>query len=140
MLSWDHAYAYVTSGLHTYFSDISISIRKWKRFLFPMLMSLPVYTAYVLCLCLYLCRSVNQALSTWRAYFKFRERENTGPDRTQVTTGKVVVSFSMQKTCTKRVRHVKTNELNRKNVFELHETPPTTNKGVDFFAMFVVVH
>ena len=52
LLPWDFAYAYVTSGLHTYFSDISISIsiRKWKRFLFLMLMlmlmSLPVYTAY----------------------------------------------------------------------------------------------
>ena len=50
LLPWDFAYAYVTSGLHTYFSVISISIRKWKRFLFLMLMlmlmSLPVYTAY----------------------------------------------------------------------------------------------
>ena len=52
LLPWDFAYAYVTSGLHTYFSviSISISIRKWKRFLFLMLMlmlmSLPVYTAY----------------------------------------------------------------------------------------------
>ena len=49
LLPWDFAYAYVTPGLHTYFSDISI--RKWKRFLFLMLllmlMSLPVYTAYV---------------------------------------------------------------------------------------------
>ena len=53
LLPCDFAYAYVTSGLHTYFSVISISIsvniRKWKRFLFLMLMlmSLPVYTAYV---------------------------------------------------------------------------------------------
>ena len=44
LLPWDFAYAYVTSGLHTYFSVISISIRKWKRFL-------------SLCLCLCLCHS-----------------------------------------------------------------------------------
>ena len=50
LLSWDYAYAYVTPGLHTDFSDISLSI-KWKRFLFLMLMlmlmfmSLPVYAA-----------------------------------------------------------------------------------------------
>ena len=55
LLPWDYAYAYVTPGLHTYFSDITISIsmsiRKWKGFLFVMLMlmlmSLLVYTAYV---------------------------------------------------------------------------------------------
>ena len=35
--NWDFAYAYVTPGLHTYFSDISI--RKWKR--------LPCAYAYV---------------------------------------------------------------------------------------------
>ena len=50
LLPWDYAYAYVTPGLHTDFSDISLSI-KWKRFLslmlMLMLMSLPVYTAYV---------------------------------------------------------------------------------------------
>ena len=31
LLSWDYAYAYVTPGLHTYFSDISISIIKHKK-------------------------------------------------------------------------------------------------------------
>lgn len=49
LLPWYLAYAYVTPSLHTSFSDISI--RKWKRFLFlmvmvmPMFISLPVYTA-----------------------------------------------------------------------------------------------
>ena len=49
LLPWYLAYAYVTPSLHTSFSDISI--RKWKRFFFlmlmvmPMFISLPVYTA-----------------------------------------------------------------------------------------------
>ena len=40
----------VTLSLHSYFTDISI--RKWKQFIFLMLMSLPVYTVYV---CVYAC-------------------------------------------------------------------------------------
>ena len=46
----------MTPGLHTYFSDISISIRKWNHFHFLMLMvmSLPIYTAYVYA-CVYAC-------------------------------------------------------------------------------------
>ena len=46
LLPWDYAFAHVTPGLHTDFSDLSISMRKWKRFLFRMLMliSLPFYT------------------------------------------------------------------------------------------------
>ena len=61
LLPWDFAYAYVTSGLHTFFSDISISIRKWKQFLFRMLMlmSPPVYTAYAY---VYACAYANVAV------------------------------------------------------------------------------
>ena len=62
LLSSDHAYAYVTPGLRTYFSDISISKKKMETIPF----SYAYAYAYVapglcLCLCLCLCRSVNQA-------------------------------------------------------------------------------
>ena len=42
LLSWDYAYAYVTPGLHTYFSDISISIIKHKK-----METIPFSYAYV---------------------------------------------------------------------------------------------
>ena len=48
----------VTLSLHSYFTDISI--RKWKQFIFLMLMSLPVYTVYV---CVYACAYVTCILS-----------------------------------------------------------------------------
>ena len=62
----DYAYAFVTPGLHTYFSDINI--RKWKRFLFLMLMlmlmSLPVYTAYRVYTCVHACAYAYVAVKT----------------------------------------------------------------------------
>ena len=76
LLPWDYAYVYVTPGLHTDFSDISISIRKWKRFLFAY--AYAYVTPGLHCLCLCLCslrRIVNRAYDV--IYSTFQRRIGT---------------------------------------------------------------